>query len=102
MGRSAHPIASEVTPLVDFLPNARANFVPVHVGQARQLVLPSRCHRFLYLTFGPQDGFHRPAVDGKNRSTQVIVRARLMRRSGVKYAAFCPTAVPPGGKTCPL
>ena len=51
---------------MDFLPHARANFVPVHAGQARQLALPFRRHRFPYLTFWPQRDFHSRARKRKS------------------------------------
>src|SRR5208282_142920 len=46
----ADAVHQEVAMLVKFLVCARANFSPVHAGDARQLALPSRSHRFIYLT----------------------------------------------------
>jgi hypothetical protein len=64
----AYPIKKEVAPLMDFLRHSRANFIPVHPGQARQLVLPFRRHRFPYLTFWPQRDFHDLAPVSENPS----------------------------------
>ena len=50
-GAHAGFVPQQVAPLMQFLREARAYFVPVHLGNTRQLVLPFRSHRLSYLTW---------------------------------------------------
>jgi hypothetical protein len=83
----AYAIEQEVAPLVDSLSQTRIDLVPAHLGQARQLFVKSRRHRFPYLTCEKDSS-------GQARNS-LVTRQRLLDRQTVPRLTH-------GGQKSPL